>query len=194
MRTIFLHVLVAVSLLALLSCGPEANKQLVFEIGGPCDECPAQRIDSLVEHLSGIADIKFDPETGILNVGIDSNQVKAQQIIDVLLENGYNVGMGSDIQVAMQYNFYCCRADDAEAMLIPDEDLGEDAELLEELGREFAADEELNIEDELDRQLESMMDDRALSQELDEDLMVDESDLDIQIDDSELDGRRRPQK
>jgi copper chaperone CopZ len=194
MRTFFLLALVAVSLTLLMSCGPEANKQLVLEIGGPCDECPAQRIDSLLEHLNGIAEVNYEPKTGVLNVGIDSNQIKAQQVIDVLLENGYNVSMGSDIQVAMQFNFYCCRADDAEAMLIPDEDLGEDAELLDELGRDFAAEEELNIEDELDKQLDGMLNDRAFSQELEDELLVDESDLDIQIDDSELEGRRRQQK
>jgi len=188
MRSILIFAIAAASLAWLVSCGPSSNKQLVFEIGGPCDECPANRIDTILNPLmDGIAEIQFDEKNGQLRLGIDSTVVSAQQIINALTDNGYNV----DLDVAHQFSFWCCRMDDGEAMLLIDDDLGEDEELLNELDKDFAETEDLMAEDDLDKQLNELMDDKAFAAELDEELMIDESDFDVTIDDSELEGRRR---
>jgi copper chaperone CopZ len=92
-RSLYLCLLLTTgSLLIILEgCGPKANSNTTFEVGGSCDACPKSRLDTLLTQTIGVIKVDYDTISHILAVGFDSNRVSQQILIDVLNDAGYDV-------------------------------------------------------------------------------------------------------
>ncbi len=96
----------------LWSCSqePKVNKIVTYEISGICEKCPAERLDSILQNREGILKINIDSQKHILEIGFDSTIVKEKNIIEVLNDHGYDVGL--NIAVLVSHKSPCCEQDE----------------------------------------------------------------------------------
>lgn len=153
----------------LASCGEDGPLDTTIEVlGGPCEECPTERLDSLMGMLKkqGVEKYTYDEKTGQLDVTYDSLKILRRDIVLFLTENGY----GADMQAGLDVPNVACCASNTLLSLDPDNDELADLEL----------DLDESIDDELDEmvELESDLDDMVIDEdEIMEDIPVDEEDF-----------------
>ncbi len=79
----------------LVSCqlGPEDNMHVRFTYDGECSTCPIARMDSLLQEYfpKAIVETVYDSANNEVILKLDSNHVKADTLITVLLAYGYAV-------------------------------------------------------------------------------------------------------
>jgi hypothetical protein len=81
----------ALFLLALPACRNQANSHISFELGGSCDACPANRLDTLLLLTQGVVTVTYDTLSHHLQLGYDSTRISSPVIISLLNDAGYDV-------------------------------------------------------------------------------------------------------
>jgi hypothetical protein len=145
--------------LLLTSCGGGGVAKLTFQLDGPCEECPARLVDSLIGTIPNLMSHKV--ENNQIMVEFDSTKLKTSEFIIALNKLGFNyeTDLADDDTTP---EVYCCKkAPD------PDDPLQDDDE--EPL--------DIDNEAELDVELDSPQEQENLDEELADDLMIDEEDL-----------------
>ncbi len=93
-NTLRLTVLFALLTLMLVACGEDdGTTEATFDIGGPCVECPAERLDSILKETEGVLSHDYNKESGELKVTYDSLKLKRQALIMVITGAGYDAGV-----------------------------------------------------------------------------------------------------
>lgn len=103
---IFLCILPLVIIISNCSKEPTINKVIEYELAGICIKCPAERIDSILSAQNGILKVDYNPKKFIVRISIDSTIITEKQIINILNESGYDVGM--NIATIVTYKSPCC--------------------------------------------------------------------------------------
>lgn len=86
-------VLLCLSLL-LPGCGgePKTTTTVSLEIGGDCESCPTQRLDTLLARVAGVTNVRYDRATNELTLSFDSSFVKSPVLVALLNDAGYDAG------------------------------------------------------------------------------------------------------
>jgi|GEM_PF-3917494 len=167
--------LTVAGLLAILltACGPSANKKLVINIGGPCETCPIERLDSILKNFDGYVAHTFDAKTGDLTIDLDTTITPPRQLAETLTDYGYEVSSKefSILLPTEKVKDACCTAQQLD---VDFEEEGE--ETLNEMQQEV---DELSSEDDLD----NMDLDKVSGKETRKENLIEESDLNIGDDD-----------
>jgi hypothetical protein len=163
--------LTVAGLLAMLltACGPSANKKLVVNIGGPCETCPIERLDSILKNFDGYVAHTFDAKTGDLTIDLDTTITPPRQLVETLTDYGYEVSSKefSILLPTEKVKDVCCTAQELD---IDFDDEGE--ETLNEMQQEV---DELSSENDLD----NIDLDKVSSKETQKENLIEESDLNI---------------
>lgn len=175
MKRILLALFLIIAVVGLFSCGPSANKKLTVNIGGPCDECPTGRLDSILKSMEAYVSHKYDKETGNLIIDIDSTIMGSRQVLNELTEAGYELDTKEyGILTTLGRATDGCCVDEENVDL----DMDEGDELVDELEKEA---DDLSLD--LDSELENINLDKVSSGELKNENLIDEEDLVITEDD-----------
>lgn len=169
--------LTVAGLLAILltACGPSANKKLVINIGGPCETCPVERLDSILKNFDGYVAHTYDAKTGDLTIDLDSTVTPPRQLAETLTDYGYEV-TSKEFSILLpteKVKDACCTAQQLD---VDFDDEGE--ETLNEMQQE--ADE---LSSDADDDLDNMDLDKVTSKETRKENLIEESDLNIGEDD-----------
>jgi hypothetical protein len=167
--------LTVAGLLAILltACGPSANKKLVINVGGPCETCPIERLDSILKNFDGYVAHTFDAKTGDLTIDLDSSLTSPRQLAETLTDYGYEVSSKefSILLPTEKVKDACCTAQQLD---VDFDDEGE--ETLNEMQQET---DELSTDNDLD----NMDLDKVSSKETRKENLIEESDLNVGDDD-----------
>jgi copper chaperone CopZ len=138
------------------SCGNQVtpNATITLELSGPCSECPPEISINLVKSLHGIAEATYDPKEKEITIQFDSLQIKKNDIILALNENGFEV----DLSTLTSAKFYpdCCDLSEADDELSLDEEDLDIHELDVEFDNMDVTAEIEAIEEEVDKMMEEI--------------------------------------
>ena len=74
------------------SCNSNANANITLELSGPCENCPPDRLNTLLKDMKGIESVDFNETNHEISIQYDSSRVNASSIISLLNESGYDAG------------------------------------------------------------------------------------------------------
>jgi hypothetical protein len=154
MKVTFVLIIALLSLALLHSCGPKANKSYSFEIGGPCAQCPATRLDSILKSNESIVTSNYDPKTGILKIDVDSTGISTSDLKKLLRDSGYEVDLDVAFMNPTEPAFACCDTDGASAADGPDVEIDEEDAEIDEIGSQI----EKELDDELSKEFAGLDD------------------------------------
>ncbi|MCZ2355521.1 MAG: heavy-metal-associated domain-containing protein [Bacteroidia bacterium] len=89
------HLFIGLGLLG-ASCVFHACKStsasITLELSGPCENCPPDRLNTVLKDVKGIEAVNFSDANNEINIQYDSSLVKLSSIIGILNESGYDAG------------------------------------------------------------------------------------------------------
>ena len=172
-----------------VACGPK-KETVAFEIGGPCDNCPFTRLDSLLKLKEGVLSVTFDKENDKVSIEFDANKIQKDKLFDFINENGYDAGPNEPALTVDGVGLpMCCERDTSDLEGTIDGEIEIDEKLDKELESTF--DKEMSADLDID-----ISDDTAVLEELDEDNLFDEDEVDKALSSDALPAKKRnaPQK
>ncbi len=85
---------------------PKVNKVITYEISGICSKCPSERLDSILHEQEGILKVTINEQNSLVEIGFDSTIIKEADIINVMNDHGYDVGL--NIAILVNNKAKCC--------------------------------------------------------------------------------------
>lgn len=180
-----IRVLLIVSAAAyFVACGPK-KETVAFELGGPCEECPFSRLDSLLKLKEGVLAVTFEKGNEKVTIEFDANKLHKDKLFDYINEHGYDAGPNEPALNVNGVGFPMCCEVDSSALDSLDQigmiDDSLDKDLESTFDKEMAAEMDIDISD-----------DMAVSEELDEDNLFDEDEVDKALASDALPGKKQP--
>lgn len=197
-RSTSLPFVISVFLLWHCKRGPEENLLIRFPYDGECSSCPLARMDSLLRHHfpQAVVQVSYDSAHQEVVLHLDSNYVRVDTLVQVLLAYGYEVNeqFPSDPLLSS-----CCTPIEAaiqtESSIFTEANPKEDVSLLEQeleaqlLEEPAIPQEDISLDDDISALEDFDLQDGGLDVGLDEGL----DDLGLE-DDLDLDMEPKPKK